>query len=373
MINDTLVSRSEVLLMASTDTALRESLLDLFERTRSVDLRHFEASSSREDLAELVAQVHEILCEGLETVRGISDQLAGEQTKKRKSRSGAASQGSRGRAASQGSRDGASTILRRDTDSLLLPGTLAKQTIHLCEGILLDLRDSGEQLLDALAPGGMDDDPEAVLIGAASCLNKVRQAASAIDRALAKVDGTEPRLQSKVEIRIALAARKEYARFRRGIHGSVSPSSENLPERLQATFVAFVRIRAKRIYLELRLGDRMELESMHQRVAAWLQGPEPRDLIEGRRLWQDCVGLAELLKEVNRRSELQDHDREAVAALLAALQALGSVERVPGSLILKAGVLLGRDDALDALVMNGNNVAQRWRSCLERIAASLSY
>lgn len=340
--------------MVSTDSALRESLIRLFEETRAVDPRRLEGAADNQELGELVGHVQEVLARALETVEGVSDHL-----------SGLAEQEPDNTVPSP-------SILRRDTDSILVPGTLAGQAIHLCEGIALDLRVSSEQLGEASAGLAEGERSEGVLIAAAACLNKIRQAASAIDRALAKVEGTEATLYEAVEVRSALAARKEYARFRRAVLGAGPPAEAELAKRLQVTFVAFVRLRAKRIYLELRLGDRRELESMQQRVEAWLHRDEPRDLVEGRRLWQDCVGLAELLKDVNRRSELLDHDREAVMRLRSTLRALGSVRRIPSSLILQAGVLLGRDDQLDTLILDGDNDAESWRGCLERVSAALS-
>lgn len=328
---------------------LRERLVSLFERARAIDLRRYEAASTPSDIDRLVELVSSVLEEARERVHDASDFFA--QT---------------------GSRDGAAPLqlLKRDEDASLRSEPTTEQARHLCSGILLDLRLSANQLEPLQVAASAREDREEVLTATAACLHKIRKAATAVDRVLAQVDGHDPALTTTIELESSLRTRKEYVHYRRAVMGSGPPSSERLLDRLCRAAIAFMRMQAKSMYCDLRLSDRLELQAMHERVSAWVEAPQ-HDLEEGRRLWQDCAGLAELLKQINLRSDLIDHDKQLMGRLVPLLAAMDASRPLPDEIFDQAKRLLGRDDAVDSLILQVNTDVERWREGLARALSAL--
>lgn len=175
----------------------------------------------------------------------------------------------------------------------------------------LELRQRGERLGRIRAAQG-----SAVLLGECdSSLRRLRKAMTAVDAAIANVEGVAPVLDFSSELQTSLAIRRAYARFRCQLVVEGSPAEVTLRARFRAVGTQIAILVGWDVYREMRVQDRLLLRDLQRRILAWLRDDSASD--EGHRLWQDFAACVEMFGLVNRRQELIAHDRELVRALLA--------------------------------------------------------
>ena len=211
----------------------------------------------------------------------------------------------------------------------------------------MELRDT-VQMLESLGP---DDDRWRVLALCDSCLRGLRKASSAVERALGDHAGFEPRLELVTELHLGRVIRAYYARFRREIEAEGVPTAAEVHRRLLSAAASIAKLIGRDFYGDLRVDDRAQLRSLQERIRDWLAGADDHDPESGVRLWQDLQGFTVLLFQINRRSELVEHDRTLVAAALDQLTGRGEVpEEVPPDLLRRFDRLRGRSDRIDRLL-----------------------
>lgn len=202
-------------------------------------------------------------------------------------------------------------------------------------------------------------------------LGAVRQAAlgalDGLERALVDDGGLAPVLGGVMllETKRALAMRAVFVAFRDEVRTLGDPSVEALHESLTRVSGRLTEMRDARGLRRLRVADRLQVESLLERIAAALASARGA---EGAGVWRDVASYAEVLLEVNRRAELRAHDHTLAQHLAKELAARpGVIAQLAFRRRLEA--LRGRDDELDRLLDEAGEDA-RVLTRLEAIAAA---
>ncbi|MBL4687688.1 MAG: hypothetical protein JKY37_24040 [Nannocystaceae bacterium] len=91
--------------------------------------------------------------------------------------------------------------------------------------------------------------------------------------------------------------------------------------RLRLAGTAVAMLQGNDAYYDLRLGDRLMLRVLQDRILQWLRSPT-RDQRGGEALSQDLLGFASLSRRINDRSELIEHDRFVIERALTECHSL---------------------------------------------------
>ena len=179
-----------------------------------------------------------------------------------------------------------------------------------------------------------------------------------------------PRLARLGDVERAVGLRSAYRRMLRAVSKAGEPADDEVSQRLLHSRRALDVLLEQAIPTGMRIGDRREAVLLRRRIDQWLEGQPETEARDGRRIWQDLVGFAELLLHINERQELIGHDIEVARRVL---------ERLPGEppaaervvpLPEELARLYGRDAELDALIERGGSVPVR--ELRERLEALLS-
>ncbi|HEV8629576.1 MAG TPA: hypothetical protein VGV61_04600 [Thermoanaerobaculia bacterium] len=254
-------------------------------------------------------------------------------------------------------------------------------------GRLISTEVAGQEITDLLflarteLRGALQDliaaiDQEDFLRVASSCdsgLRTLKRTLISVESALYDFEGLEPPTRQWSDLEVSLKTRRLYAELRREILRAVQPRDDRLPDRLAAVHDRLDRLRELDFYPLLRFDDRVTMRELRRRLSGWVIA-EPHDLVAGRRLWQDLVGFGELLKEINHRQELRQHDRMLVRRAYHQLFGRSAhVHQVHEDLLYQLDALHGLDDELDSLLLRREQgELGRWREVLARLLQRLS-
>ncbi len=331
--------------------ALAEDLVLVVREASQIDLRSFEQRDASAVRGELVPRVLALVEAGLEvltSVLALHEEVALEEEARERS---------------------TNFLVRIDR----VVGTHDRST-HVADLAFmarLELRD-GAHTLRGFGPGA---DLWRMLTTCDGCLRGLRKAASAVERALADHAGFEPRLEFVTELHLGRVIRAYYARFRREVGGDGPPTAETVHRRLLSASASIAKLIGRDFYADLRIDDRAQLRSLQERFRTWLMGVDGQDPESGIRLWQDLQGFTILLSQINRRSELLEHDRALVHAALDELTAAGEPpEQMPPGLLHRLDRLRGRTDRIDRLLAEPPTRATGpWLAELEHLAEKLEF
>jgi hypothetical protein len=204
-------------------------------------------------------------------------------------------------------------------------------------------------------------------------LRRLRRILVSIESAVYEYEGREPPMRILPDLKISLQVRNLYGRLRREILARGSATSGRMEDHLLAVASRLGELRDLNIYPFLRFDDRIQIRDLLERIADWLREGSEADQ-NGQRLWQDLLGFAELLKQVNHRQELREHDRQVILDACAELFE-GEEERdqVTQELFSRLELLLGLDDRLDRQILaRALWPADRWRPPLTRLRRQLA-
>jgi len=211
-------------------------------------------------------------------------------------------------------------------------GALETRVGDLCFAGLIELRTALRGLTNATTPADR-------IVAVELAGRRLRSALRAV-LALASVGGARPsELPANEELESALAARRAYAAFRRGLRRAESNAAEAVLRAIQYAAGALASLAASPEYPKLFESDRATLRGLKERALAWARGG--RDIGEGLALLEDIHTSADLLGKINDRPELRIHDR----AIFSKIEA-SSDERERIELLAS---LRGRDEELDLL------------------------
>ncbi len=120
------------------------------------------------------------------------------------------------------------------------------------------------------------------------------------------------------------------------------------------------------------------LREIQRRVLGWLRGGKTQDMgafhvRSGVRLWQDVVGLANLLMQVSNRPELRAHDGEIVVDVFETLfGGFSPAQQLPPAQLDHPSALLGLDEELDQCIRQGGGCSmETCRAMLSRLRDQL--
>ncbi len=195
-----------------------------------------------------------------------------------------------------------------------------------------------------------------------ACDRLVRRLTRPVTLVLTSV-GMGPGTLDAPDIQTAREVRALYSTFRRAVNSAVAEPGFALP-RIRA---AFARLLADPRYQLTRLNDRTVLEPLFDRVRACLI---TRDKHEVSRVISDAAAAAELMKNINQRAVLKEHDEQALFFLVEALDSWDSgappVECRPRLI-----ELTGWDDQLDSLSARCLETSEppAWTALRQRVLA----
>jgi len=335
--------------------ALADGLVEIAELAAQLEVRSFEERDLEAIREELVPAVRDLVERGLQAIDRIL--AAYDSPGGRRSRDDEPEEGN----------------FYVTIDRVVGDGDRSTHVADLAFMARMELRDKVSKLRGA----DKGSDPWRVLAVCDGCIRRLRKAAAAVETAIADDAGIEARLQFVTEAHLAQVVRAYYARFRREIEGEGSPSPGTIHGRLLSAAASIAKLIGRDFYGDLRVSDRAELRSLQGRLRLWLRGEDGHDPASGQRLWQDLHGFAVLLAQINRRSELLEHDQAIVREALAELDALAAVGgaqiEVPSGLLGRLQRLKGRNDRIDRLLAEPITCgAELWITELRSLGEALS-
>lgn len=188
--------------------------------------------------------------------------------------------------------------------------------------------------------------PEFLVHQGCSLYRKVWRGVCVVEEAIARAQGASSKLEQVSSRAAALRVRRIYAWFRRSIDTDTRARKDNIARLLRTVGTRIATLVGKEEYSEIRPDDRVLFIRLQRRILAWL-GSEQPSFEEGRRIWEDCRAMADILRQVNLRAELIAHDAVLARALTEELASLGESERVGRDILERLLPLEGLDDELD--------------------------
>jgi hypothetical protein len=199
-----------------------------------------------------------------------------------------------------------------------------------------------------------------------STLRSVWKATSALERALTPSAPNLRIYDAKEELTRGLAIRIRYARLHEEVRAARA-AQDSLSGCLQAVSRSLATLLSSPEFPTMRLGDRFEIRRFQLRIQSWLSS-EHRDELTGERLWQEGNAVVSLLRGVNRRYEIFEHDAAVLTELLAILAASDDLDGARKTAAALSGLDSELDRLLDVRTRDGNQRG-RWLSTIERLAS----
>lgn len=232
--------------------------------------------------------------------------------------------------------------------------------------VQLELR----QRADRITRLSETSDPLMVIGECDSALRRVCKGLGAVDAAIAAAAQVRPVIEFASELRESLVVRRAYAQVRGYFVASGTPPEDAIESALRGAAARIDMLAEGEVSPLLRVGDRLQLLDLQDRIRTWLSSPPCHRALDGKRLWQDMLAFVEMVSFVNRRQELIEHDREALAKLLALPDDPSAGAEVEAERARLLAAIEGRDDELDALARRAAGPAEL-RPLLEALADRL--
>lgn len=207
-------------------------------------------------------------------------------------------------------------------------------------------------------------------------LRRVCKGLITVEAAAREYENLEPLERDWSDIKDSLETRRLYGQFRRALNRHQEPAdAAEVEEQLRKAAHRIAILRDRKIYPFLRIYDRVSIRRLQKRIYAWLEKPDgagkERD---GRHLLGDLHSFAELLKQINNREDLREHDRRTAKRLYRIFFSSKNPPKQlePGHLG-DLELLLGRDDELDQIVLEPmRHGIEPLRAPLERLLEQLN-
>jgi len=308
----------------------RQQLQRLVEISRSVDRREFEWLSPSEVIAQVVPQVAKIAAEAVQAFETLSVEVC---------------------------RLDDALLGRADHD--VISGQLFFAQVEL---------NALRAGLGALS----DDDSQELVSACARVLGRISSASISLERLLAASDGVPSEMERLSGVPLSLQTRVAYAKFRREVMAGgwmVWPAPRvEVHRRVRLAGTAIAKLMGAEVYGHLRCSDRMELKGLQERILQWLRSGEGRLARDGFALWEDVASFAELLRQVNHRQELHEHDAALARRMVRELASAAETEPIGPARLSLFHALEGRSDEIDALLDEGEHApVSRWTALMSSI------
>ncbi len=178
---------------------------------------------------------------------------------------------------------------------------------------------------------------------------RVRKGLEAVSWALSeKLDLSFERLTG-TDLVASLAVRREYARLYHQEERPLPDSPEELLARVRSVGNRLSKLMGSSAYGMMRLKDRLMFRELRSRILTWL-GSESSSFELGTQLLSDFETATKMLRQINLRAELREHDRLRLEAALTELQRGGAMTLVRKQL----RAIYGLDSQLDELLNSPN-------------------
>ncbi|MEO1083808.1 MAG: hypothetical protein AAFY88_06160 [Acidobacteriota bacterium] len=190
-------------------------------------------------------------------------------------------------------------------------------------------------------------------IAAVQLLSKVLKGAAAVENAYCHELELEAEITHVADMTTALEIRRTYQKFWLKVDAETPIDAQSLVPRLRSAATSIARLTGRSIFLDMRVLDRQLLLRLQRRILDWLKDSGDTEL--GMVIWKDLESFTSILRMINHRRELVEHDLALVPELMADLGERGP-EVYPfiedAALLSRAEALTGRDPDLDQLLEN---------------------
>ena len=190
---------------------------------------------------------------------------------------------------------------------------------------------------------GIDED---IVLSCDRVRRRLRKAIGAVMHALDDRGDTEG--FAKAELETALAIRTLYSQYRTRVITGVECSEANVAELIHDVSKAVSTLMESEVFNDVRLADKRAFSVWQSRIVDWLAGR--RDPGAGIELHRDLVAGAELLRQINKREELQAHDRQLIVDIADILNTANPTPKELGPHLPRLTRLRGCDEELDAML-----------------------
>ncbi len=191
-------------------------------------------------------------------------------------------------------------------------------------------------------------------------LGRAAQALIPIESAMREYEGLPAMRRRWENIDDSLEIRRQYDMLWRAVQRAGNPAADEIETAIRKIGHRIAILRRLKIYPLLRVDDRLSIRKLQKRVFAYLEQPGE---VDGHSLWQDLVAFFGLLRQVNNRHELREHDRQLVLTIHYELgRKIAVRDRMPPEILERLDPLLGRDDDLDRILRSPGDF--RPRDCL---------
>lgn len=231
------------------------------------------------------------------------------------------------------------------TDADTSEARAAASDVERLEQVTYLARMEIERVLLRLSSGGVVA-PDFWVHQGCSLYRKVWRGLCVVEEAVARALGAKSELEHAGSRATSLRVRRIYAWFRRSIHTDTEVRKDNVVRSLRTVGTRIATLIGKDEYGELRPDDRVLFLRLQRRILVWLASERPT-FEEGRRIWEDCRAMADILRQVNLRADLIAHDAALARALSRELEARAVTGPVAAELFDRLLPLEGLDDELD--------------------------
>lgn len=255
-----------------------------------------------------------------------------------------------------------------ETDSLLHIGQMisaefaSRDLADLVFFARSELRGALDRMLESAT---RDASPLMLASNCENSLRCLRKALVSVESACYEFEDVAAPPRQWFDVELSLQIRKLYWNLRRETE-LAGRGGQSLEEKLRKVLYRVVAFRELSVYPFLRVDDRVHLRQLLKRILDWLNGDE-RDPTEGKRIWEDLAGFAEILVQVSHRQELQDHDRELLEQVHRQLFRRLRPDKMPPGLWARLDHVLGLDEELDVLISTRQEAVDLWRAPVERV------
>jgi hypothetical protein len=220
---------------------------------------------------------------------------------------------------------------------------------QMCFVARLETRRQEEELRSlSLQPGAT---AEHLLVLCDGCLRRVKKGMEAIIVSLCGLLGTPYRYAGGIDLEASLAVRRAYTLFLQADGEVRDDDSQSLVRQIRTVGTRIAILVGKKAYPSMRLKDRLMFRSLQARIIAWLADENQRIAV-GKEILSDFDAAASMLRMINHRSELRQHDAGCLDLALKQL----STGQAPSAVATTLAPVLGLDANIDRLLSSGFNI-----------------
>lgn len=187
--------------------------------------------------------------------------------------------------------------------------------------------------------------PQEIISCCGSALRAVKKCLYAVEPFLCNLENHEPLLPPRLAT--SLAVRRHYQKLWTFALSFGEVDERSIRRALRGAGTRIAILIGNDVYNLLREDDRFRLRDLQTRILGWLSSEE--DPLAALRIWQDFALFVEMLRQINLREELIEHDRTILQEEFTRLSSPQLRERASGEEgSLRS--LIGLDDELDRLL-----------------------